>query len=47
MYADYRGRAKNGKLTLRSEPPLSQDEILSLLLFGTPDGSFGADTGDR
>jgi translocation and assembly module TamB len=46
VYADYYGRAKNGKLTLRSEPPLAQDEILSLLLFGTPDGSFGSDTGE-
>ena len=45
VFADYTGRAKNGKLTLRSEPPLSQDEILSLLLFGAPDGSFGVETG--
>jgi translocation and assembly module TamB len=42
IYAEYTGTATEGKLTLRSEPPLSQDEILTLLMFGTPDGSFGA-----
>jgi translocation and assembly module TamB len=42
VYAEYTGTASEGKLTLRSEPPLSQDEILTLLMFGTPDGSFGA-----
>jgi translocation and assembly module TamB len=42
VYAEYTGTATEGKLSLRSEPPLSQDEILTLLMFGTPDGSFGA-----
>jgi translocation and assembly module TamB len=42
VYAEYTGTATEGKLTLRSDPPLSQDEILTLLMFGTPDGSFGA-----
>jgi hypothetical protein len=42
VYAEYTGTASEGKLTLRSEPALSQDEILTLLMFGTPDGSFGA-----
>ena len=42
VYAEYTGTASEGKLGLRSEPPLSQDEILTLLMFGTPDGSFGA-----
>jgi translocation and assembly module TamB len=42
VYAEYTGTASEGKLALRSEPPLSQDEILTLLMFGTPDGSFGA-----
>lgn len=42
VYAEYTGTATEGKLGLRSEPPLSQDEILTLLMFGTPDGSFGA-----
>ena len=43
--ADYRGRVQNGKLTLSAEPPLSNDQIMSLLLFGTPDGSLGSDQG--
>ncbi|HWO08062.1 MAG TPA: translocation/assembly module TamB domain-containing protein, partial [Polyangiaceae bacterium] len=42
VYAEYTGTATEGKLGLRSEPALSQDEILTLLMFGTPDGSFGA-----
>ncbi len=45
VYAEYTGTASRGKLNLRSEPALSQDEILTLLLFGTPDGSFGAGGG--
>jgi translocation and assembly module TamB len=45
VYAEYTGTAVRGKLRLSSEPPLSQDEILTLLLFGTPDGSFGANSG--
>ena len=44
VYAEYTGTATEGNLGLRSEPPLSQDEILTLLIFGTPDGSFGAGT---
>jgi translocation and assembly module TamB len=42
VYADFSGRVTSGKLTLRSEPALTQDEILALILFGSPDGSFGA-----
>ncbi len=45
VYAEYTGTAVRGKLRLSSEPPLSQDEILTLLLFGTPEGSFGANSG--
>lgn len=45
VYAEYTGTVERGKLSLRSEPPLSQDEILTLLLFGTPDGSIGAGSG--
>jgi translocation and assembly module TamB len=45
VYADFVGPVKTGKLTLRSEPPLSEDEILSLLLFGETDGSFGSGAG--
>jgi translocation and assembly module TamB len=46
VYAEYTGTAKLGKLRLTADPPLSQDEILTLLMFGTPDGSFGAGSGD-
>jgi len=42
VYAEYVGSVKDGKLKLHSEPSLSQDEILSLLLFGAPDGSVAA-----
>jgi translocation and assembly module TamB len=39
VYADYVGPLKTGKVTLRSEPPRSQNEILALIMFGTADGS--------
>jgi translocation and assembly module TamB len=42
VYADYSGTVKAGKLTLHSEPQLTQTEIVSLLLFGTPEGSLGS-----
>lgn len=42
VYAEYAGTVKDGKLKLHSEPSLSQDEILSLLLFGAPDGGMAA-----
>ncbi len=42
VYAEYAGTLAEGELTLRSEPPLTEDEVLSLLLFGEPTGSFGA-----
>jgi translocation and assembly module TamB len=42
VYAEYAGTVKDGKLKLHSEPTLSQDEILSLLLFGAPDGGMAA-----
>lgn len=42
VYAEYAGTVKDGKLKLRSDPPLSADKVVSLLLFGTPDGAFGA-----
>ncbi len=41
VYADFTGPVKTGKLTLRSEPELGQNEILALLLFGSADGTFG------
>jgi translocation and assembly module TamB len=42
VYADFSGHVSSGRLSLRSEPGLTQDEILALILFGSPDGSFGA-----
>jgi translocation and assembly module TamB len=41
VYADFVGPVKTGKLTLRSEPKLSEGEILSLLLFGSKEGMGG------
>ncbi|HVW28221.1 MAG TPA: translocation/assembly module TamB domain-containing protein [Polyangiaceae bacterium] len=38
VYADFVGPLKTGKVTLRSEPSHSKNEILSLILFGTTDG---------
>jgi translocation and assembly module TamB len=46
VYASYTGTAKKGNLTLRAEPPLSQDEIINLILFGTPEGSVSSGSGD-
>ncbi|MEO8178757.1 MAG: translocation/assembly module TamB domain-containing protein [Deltaproteobacteria bacterium] len=46
VYAEFVGPVETGTLSLRSEPPLRDDQILSLLLFGTPDGNFGASTGE-
>ena len=43
MYADYIGDVQNGRIKLHAEPPLTQDEIASLLLFGSPDGGGGSD----
>jgi len=41
VYADFVGPLETGKVTLRSEPPLPQSEILSLIIFGTSDGANG------
>jgi autotransporter translocation and assembly factor TamB len=41
VYADYLGDVKNGRIKLRSEPPLTPSEIANLLLFGSPEGSAG------
>jgi translocation and assembly module TamB len=38
VFADFIGPVKTGKVTLRSNPPLSRDEIVATLLFGSPDG---------
>jgi translocation and assembly module TamB len=42
VFADFTGPVKTGKLSLRSEPTHTQDQILAILLFGSPEGSFGA-----
>jgi translocation and assembly module TamB len=39
VYAEYVGPLKTGRVVLRSEPARPQNEILSLILFGTADGS--------
>ena len=39
VYADYIGPVKTGKVALRSEPPRPRNEIVSLILFGSADGS--------
>ncbi len=42
VFADFRGPVQTGKLTLRSDPPLTNSQILSVLLFGSADSSAGA-----
>src|SRR6185312_14299473 len=42
VYADFTGPLKTGKVTLRSEPARSQNEILALLLYGTADNATAA-----
>jgi translocation and assembly module TamB len=37
IWVEFNGPLKTGKLTLRSEPAFSKNEILSILLFGRPD----------
>jgi translocation and assembly module TamB len=44
VFADFSGRLSSGKLALRSDPSLTQDQILALILFGSPEGSFGVET---
>ncbi len=39
VFADYIGPLKTGKVVLRSEPPRPQNEIVSLILFGSSDGA--------
>jgi translocation and assembly module TamB len=38
VYADFTGPLKTGKVRLRSEPAHSQNEIISLIMFGSTDG---------
>ncbi len=42
VYAEYTGNATDGKLRLTSEPALTQDQIVSLLMFGSPEGTSGS-----
>lgn len=39
IYADFVGPLKTGKVSLRSEPPRPQSEIVAVLMFGTAEGS--------
>ncbi len=41
IYADVVGTPGKMKVNLRSEPALSQDEIVGLLMFGSPEGMSG------
>ncbi len=41
VFADFRGTPKDGQLTLRSDPALTEDQIIALLMFGSPDGALG------
>ncbi|HSY22695.1 MAG TPA: translocation/assembly module TamB domain-containing protein [Polyangiaceae bacterium] len=42
IYADFVGPLKTGKVTLRSEPVRPQNEIITLLLFGTVEDAPGS-----
>ncbi len=44
VFADFVGPVKTGKLTLHSDPPHTNDEIVAILLFGSADGALGAAT---
>jgi translocation and assembly module TamB len=46
VYADFVGPLKTGKVSLRSEPPLTKDEILALVVFGSAEGANPAGAGD-
>jgi hypothetical protein len=41
VYAEYLGTVEDGKIRLRSEPPLTDDQIANLLMFGSPESSGG------
>jgi translocation and assembly module TamB len=47
IFVDVAGTPNRLKLTLRSEPPRSQDEIFGLLLFGSETGLGGASPADQ
>ncbi len=45
VYADFVGPLKTGKVSLRSEPSRSNNEIIALILFGTADDSTSIGSG--
>lgn len=42
VFADFTGPVESGNLELRSNPSLTESEILSLLVFGSPEGQVGS-----
>lgn len=44
VFADFTGPVKTGNVTLRSDPPLGKDRVLSLILFGDADAQIAATT---
>jgi len=47
VWVEFSGPLKTGKLTLRSEPAYSNNEILSILLFGRPDPNTTSGGGSK
>ncbi|HVH41837.1 MAG TPA: translocation/assembly module TamB domain-containing protein, partial [Labilithrix sp.] len=45
VWVEFAGPLKTGTITLRSEPPYSKNEILSVLLFGRPDPNTAVASG--
>jgi translocation and assembly module TamB len=43
--AEYRGPVDDGTLTLSSDPPLTQDQVLNVLLFDDPEGGLDEERG--
>lgn len=43
--AQYRGPVDDGTLTLSSDPPLTQDQVLNVILFDDPEGGSGEQEG--
>lgn len=47
VWVEFAGPLKSGRLTLRSEPAYSKNEILSVLLFGRPDPNMATSSTDK
>jgi translocation and assembly module TamB len=45
IVASFTGTAQDGNLALASEPPYTESEILSILIFGTPEGTLAGGPG--